>query len=413
MDLTAQERAALAGELGDATALAMKIVTTVGGASGARSLVEIESGHIDGCLFHGQAGLDYALRLVAGGARVVVPTTLNVSSLDLLHPHLYRGDAETERSSRALMDAYVEMGCVPTWTCAPYQLPKRPQFGQQIAWSESNAIVFANSVLGARTERYGDFMDIACAITGCAPYYGLHTDEGRLATVVVDVDVPDQVLDGDIVYPLIGHLVGQTAGTRVPVIVGLDARASEDHLKAIGAAAASSGAVSMFHVAGVTPEAPTLEDATGGRREIPRMRIGLDDLLRAKHELGSDSGPLGAVSVGTPHMSLSEMRRLAELVKGAKSQVPFYVNTGRDMLAQADREGVTASLEEFGVTIVTDTCTYITPVMEDVTGAVMTDSGKWAYYAPANLGVDVAFGSVKDCVASAVAGRLTWVEEWS
>lgn len=413
MNLTADERAALEGEQGAAVAFAMQIVTKVGEAAGATSLVEIEGGHIDGCLFHGQAGLDFALRLLDGGARVVVPTTLNVSSLDLLHPHLYRGDPETARSSRALMDAYVEMGCVPTWTCAPYQLPERPHAGQQIAWSESNAIVFANSVLGARTERYGDFMDIACAITGRAPFYGLHTDQGRLGTVIVEVDVPDHVLDGDLVYPLVGHLIGKTAGTQVPVVTGLDSRASEDHLKALGAASASSGAVAMFHVVGVTPEAANLREAVGGRQDLPRMSIGTDDLRGAKRELGTSDGPLGAVSVGTPHMSLTEMRRLAELVEGRESLVPFYVNTGRDVLAQAIDEGLDVILEDFGVTIVTDTCTYITPVMERVTGAVMTDSGKWAYYAPANLGVDVAFGSIRDCVASAATGELQWVAEWS
>jgi predicted aconitase len=413
MILTTEERAALEGEKGPAVALGMEIVTKVGAASGATSLAMIEGGHIDGCLFHGQAGLDFARLLLAGGAQVVVPTTLNVSSLDLLHPDLYRGDTETELSSRALMEAYVEMGCVPTWTCAPYQLPARPQFGQQIAWSESNAIVFANSVLGARTERYGDFMDIACAITGRAPFYGLHTDEGRLATLIIELNVPSHVLDGDIVYPLIGHLVGQVTGTRVPAIVGLDTRSSEDHLKALGAAAASSGAVAMFHAVGVTPEASSLEQATGGRSGIASVTVDLEDLRSAKRELGSTDGPLGAVSVGTPHMSLKELRSLADMVKGLRTRVPFYVNTGRDVLDQAVEEGLQTTLEEFGVTLVTDTCTYITPIMGNVSGAVMTDSGKWAYYAPANLGVDVAFGSLSDCVASAVAGKLSWVAEWS
>ena len=138
--------------------------------AGADGFVPITSAHIDGCLFHGQAGLDFAERLLAEGARVKVPTTLNVSSLDLLHPHLYRGDPETAGSARRLMEVYEAMGCEPTWTCAPYQLPARPGFGQQIAWAESNAIVFANSVLGARTNRYGDFLDISCAVTGVAPF---------------------------------------------------------------------------------------------------------------------------------------------------------------------------------------------------------------------------------------------------
>ena len=163
------------------------------------------------------------------------------------------------------MRHYVEMGCRETWTCAPYQLVERPGFGEQIAWAESNAIVFANSVLGARTERYGDFIDICAAITGLVPEFGLHTDEGRLATVVIEVrGVPDATRGRDTFFALLGHVVGRQVGTSVPVIDGID-RATEDQLKALGAAAASSGAVAMFHMVGVTPEASTRRDALGGR----------------------------------------------------------------------------------------------------------------------------------------------------
>ncbi len=147
-----------------------------------RDLRDVTRAHIDSCLYHGQVGLDFAERLLAGGASVTVPATLNVSSLDLLHPELVLLDDETRGRARRLMDAYVAMGCRPTWTCAPYQLPDRPAFGEHVAWAESNAIVFANSVLGARTNRYGDFIDICAAVTGRVPDHGLHTDEGRRAT---------------------------------------------------------------------------------------------------------------------------------------------------------------------------------------------------------------------------------------
>lgn len=408
MRLTDRDTALLEGEEGEALRLAMEIVVQVGLTQGAAQLVDIEGAHIDGCLYHGRAGLDLALRLSGRGAKVAVPTTLNVSSLDLLHPDLYRGDPETAEAARALMEAYVAMGCIPSWTCAPYQLPGRPGLGQQIAWGESNAIVFANSVLGARTERYGDFMDIACALTGRAPYYGLHTDEGRAARLVLDVDVPDRVLDSDAFYPLLGHLLGQVAGTEVAAIVGLDERSDEDRLKAISAAAASSGAVAMFHAVGVTPEASSLDEATRDLASVKRHVVTTEDLARARAELTTGAGRLGAVSVGTPHMSTTELVRLAGLTKGRSTRVPFYVNTARDVLASArDAE---REIVAFGATIVTDTCTYITPVMDAVDGDVMTDSGKWAYYAPANLGVGVAFGSLADCVESAVAGRIVNME---
>ena len=179
IELTARDRQMLEGADGAGVALAMRLIVRLAEATKATSLIDITRAHIDGCLYHGVVGLEFAERLAAGGARVRVPTTLNVSSLDLLHPDLYRGPADTAEAARRQMDAYTEMGCRPTWTCAPYQLPDPPGFGEQIAWAESNAIVFANSVLGARTERYGDFIDIAAALTGRVPNAGYHTDAGR------------------------------------------------------------------------------------------------------------------------------------------------------------------------------------------------------------------------------------------
>lgn len=382
----------------------MQLLIAAGEAMGASALLDISRAHIDSCLYHGIAGLDFANRLADAGGRVVVPTTLNVSSLDLLHPDLYKGDVAIAERSRSQMRAYEQMGCRPTWTCAPYQLADRPEFGEQIAWGESNAIVFANSVLGARTNRYGDFLDICCALTGRAPDSGLHTDEGRIATIRVDLDVRDAWLDEELFYVGLGHLIGQVAGTGVVVISGLDDRADEDRLRALGATAASSGAVGLFHVAGVTPEAETVEAALGGRAPGRVVTVGEDDIRAALAALGSKSNSLGAVSVGTPHASIQEIEALARLCDGRKSAVPFYVNTGRDVLASAG-SAVTIA-EDFGAIFVTDTCTYITPIIGDPEGAVMTNSGKWAYYAPGNLGVDVVMGSLADCVESAVMGEI-------
>ena len=396
----------LGGDHGEATQLAMRLMIEVGGIEGAPHLIDIESSHIDGCLYHGRAGLDFANKLVDGGGQVAVTTTLNVSSLDLLHPDLYKGDPGTASLARELMEAYLAMGCQPTWTCAPYQLPNRPPFGAQIAWGESNAIVFANSVMGARTNRYGDFMDICCALTGRAPFTGLHTDAGRLATTVVEIRLPEASLDEELTYALIGHSVGRMVGTEVPVLLGLDHRATEDRLKALGAAAASSGSVAMFHAVGVTPEAASPEVATGGSPVKRHLALDAGDLSRARRELSSPTGSLGAVSVGTPHMSSGELADLALRVRGRRTKVPFYVNTARHTLEAAERGDVATTLIDFGATIVTDTCTYITPIMGPVTGDLMTNSAKLAYYAPANLGVNVCLGSLADCVESAVAGHL-------
>ena len=187
VELTDRDWAMLAGECGQAAAVAMRILATMAGVYGAERLLDIEGAHIDGCLYHGDSGVDFAELLVAGGARVRVPTTLNVGGLDLLHPEEFAGTAERRAKALRLMECYEEMGCRTIWTCAPYQTTPRPAFGQQVAWAESNAIVFANSVLGARTHRYGDFIDICAAITGRAPAVGLHLEENRRGQVVFDL----------------------------------------------------------------------------------------------------------------------------------------------------------------------------------------------------------------------------------
>jgi predicted aconitase len=407
VELSEADRSRLSGDHGEAAALVMRILVETAGVMGAERLIDVASAHVDGFLYHGLAGLEFAERLVSGGASVSVPTTLNVSSLDLLHPERWRGDPAAAANARRQMDLYVAMGCRPTWTCAPYQLPQRPSFGQHVAWAESNAIVFCNSVLGARTNRYGDFIDVCAAIAGRAPLAGLHLDEERRARLVLRLDgVSPRLIASDALYPVLGHLLGKEAGSAVAAIEGLPSDTREDRLKALGAAAASSGSVAMFHAVGVTPEAPTLEAATGGE-ETPVVVVTPGRLRAARDELATATGDaLGAVSVGTPHASLAELERLAGLVAGRRPLVPFYVNTGRDVLAEAERRDWFASLQAAGIEIVTDTCTYLTPIINAGSGPVMTDSAKWAWYAPANIGVDVVIGGLEECVASAAAGRV-------
>src|SRR3954469_22074750 len=212
LHLTADEEAMLGGRDGGGVALAMRVIAGHARISDAPRLVEITSAHVDSCLYHGQVSLDFAHRLVGSGAKVRVPTTLNVGSMDLLHPGLVR-DRELAATGRELMAAYVALGGTPTFTCAPYQLPDRPAFGEHIAWAESNAIVFANSVLGARTDRYGDFLDICAAITGRAPFAGLHRDEARRATVIVRLErVSPALLASTALFPTLGTVVGHVAG---------------------------------------------------------------------------------------------------------------------------------------------------------------------------------------------------------
>lgn len=411
LSLTDADRALLHGEGGVAASFAMQILVAFARALGAPSLLDITGAHIDGCLYHGQASLDFVQRLVDGGGRVRVPTTLNVGAIDLIHPELVHLADPEKRPARQLMKAHEALGCVPSFTCAPYQTRYRPVFGQQIAWGESNAIVFANSVIGARTNRYGDFIDLCCAITGRAPAWGLHLDEARRGQVLFRLTGLEHTDASDTLFTAVGLIVGRAAGERVPVIDGLPRDASEDHLKALGASAATTGSVGLFHAVGITPEAPTLEAAFGGRTPEDAIDVTPEDLSRALTQLSTvaDETPITAVCLGTPHFSRTEWNELLDLLAGAgRPRVPIYVNTGRDTLAALEGDGVLGAAGA-GLVIVTDTCTYLTPVLERLDGAVMTNSGKWAYYAPGNIGVQVAFGSLADCVASAVEGRVTRV----
>jgi predicted aconitase len=337
-----------------------------------------------------------------------VPTTLNVGSVDLIHPELFRGTKEHAENGARLMRAHIELGCAPTFTCAPYQSASRPRFGAQIAWGESNAIAFANSVIGARTNRYGDFIDLCCAMTGRAPAYGLHLTENRAARAVVEIVSIPEDWDKERLAVAVGHTIGRRCGALVPAIVGLPSGMSEDDLKALGAAAASSGAVALFHAVGRTPEAPDLETACAGLTPELRLEVTAEDLREAARSLSNlnDGAPLGAVSLGTPHFSIDQFSRLLPLLDGARPVVEIFINCSRVTLEEIRKRGWEDALTAARVTLVVDTCVYVSALMQPGVSAVMTNSGKCAYYAPGNLGVGIAYGSLAECVASARAGKV-------
>ena len=377
---------------------------------GAAELLDIAAAHIDSSLYQGPATLDFAERLVDGGARVRVPTTLNVAGVDA---HGWREWAVPDswaEPARRQMEAYERMGCRPTWTCAPYQTEARPAFGEQVAWGESSAIVFANSVLGARTERYPDLLDICCAIAGRAPAVGLHLEENRAGTLLVDLSpLPARLAEDPSLYPVLGHWVGLVAGSGVPVLEGMDAEPTEDDLKALGAAMASSGAVGLFHWVGVTPEAPDRTTAFHGRPPRARLEASLAGLRATREQLGgsvsADEG-LDLVVLGSPHFSLREFGELARLVEGRRRHpgVRVLITTSRAVRLLAAEGGHLAAIERFGGEITVDTCILTSPMLPPDIGRLMTNSAKYAYYAPGLLDREVAFGSLADCVESAVAG---------
>lgn len=408
--LLKKDREMLSGRHGAAPKMAMSIVVRMAELSGAEALLDITGAHIDSTVYIGDAGLEFAERLAGLGAKVAVPTTLNVSGLDEHHWQEWAVSPDWARQAHRQMVAYQSMGTIPTWTCAPYQLDTKPVFGQQIAWGESNAIVFANSVIGARTERYPDLFDICCAITGRAPAMGLHLTENRAGQLLFRlVDVHAQLQARDDFYPVLGNLIGERSGDKIPVIDGMTVVPNEDQLKAFGAATASSGGVALFHMVGVTPEAPTLEKALQGKSPLQTIELTLDDLRESRRQLThTDSDALDMVVLGSPHFSLAEFKRLAPMVAGRRKhpEVKFLVTSSRAMAQLAQTGGLIEPLKAFGAQITLDTCILTSPMLPPEIHNLMTNSAKFAYYSPGMLQKKIAFGSLEDCVNSAVEGRV-------
>ena len=405
--LTDADQAILSGARGEAAAVAMRIVLRMAALEGAKELIDITRAHIDGCIYTGPGGLAFAETLRDLGGRVVVPTTLNAISVDHRRWQAQGVSEALGKPAAAVADAYVAMGAQPTFTCAPYLLDDRPARDEQIVWAESNAVVYANSVLGARTMKYPDYLDIAIALTGRAPKAGCHLPEQRAPQMKVTVPPLENVDDS--LWPLIGYLIGTVSPDAIPLVEGLsEYQPDSDALKAFGAAFATTSAAPMFHIAGVTPEAR--EPETFAALDLQTLALTGDDLLRAWHELnGADPGAVQLVSLGNPHFSATELVALAALCHGKTrhAQVPLVVTCGRAEMAKAEASGAVAALNAFGVTLVNDTCWCMVtePIIPVDALTIMTNSGKYAHYGPGLTGRTMRFGSLAACVEAAVTGE--------
>ncbi len=401
--LTGADRAMLEGDGGPAVKLAMETLCTMAALQGARELIDVSRVHIDGCIYHSPANLRFAEAMAQMGAKVRVPTTMNAISVDYANWRDQQISPDFGVPASRLAEAYLRMGAQPSFTCAPYQLDDKPRRGEAIGWSESNAVIYANSVLGARTAKIPDYLDLCIALTGRAPRAGVYLDENRAAGREIEVDLPEGY--DDALWPLLGWLAGQMAPDRIPLLTGLEAAApSEDDLRALCAAFGTTSAAPMLHVAGLTPEGdrPAAADAD-------RVRIAQADFARAWREFNSGSREVDLVSLGSPHFSLDEMRRFATLMTGRRchDDVSVIVTLGRATLEAAQAEGLVSQLEGAGVRVVPDICwcSITEPLFPPTARVLMTNSGKYAHYAPGLCGREVRFGSLKDCADAARSGR--------
>lgn len=411
MELSPGDRAILSGEQGKARQIALQIVLRMAQVQGAKTLIDVVQAHIDGCIYTGSASLRFACQLRDWGGRVKIPTTLNSISVDQRRWRALGIAPEFGEPASALAQAYVEMGAQASFTCAPYLLETAPSAGEQIVWAESNAVVYANSVLGAYTAKYADFLDICIALIGRAPKAGCHLVENRRATFLVQI--PPLAGIDDAFYPLLGYHIGLLAGHRIPVVCGLESAApSRDDLKAFGAAFATTSSAPMFHIVNVTPEAATVQTALGGLAPESEHQITTQELQRAWRELDSASErKVDLVALGNPHFSASECRALAQLLLGRSkiAGTEVVLTLGRAVHAEAQRAGDMDVLGAFGVNVITDTCWCMLeePIVPPLARVIMTNSGKYAHYAPGLTGRQVHFGSLADCVDVACSGEAT------
>ena len=425
VELNRLDKQLLDGQCGEAAQMAIRILVRMAEVVDASELMDVSQAHIDGCGLLSETSLEFAETLASKGAKVCIPTTLNMGPLDLQNWREFGISEDFAAKAIRQAKAYTDMGCIPTWTCAPYQSYLTPRFGQQIAWGESNAICYANSVLGARTNRYGDFIDICAAITGRVPKCGLHLKENRKGQILVRlVDINSNIMQSNDFYAVLGHLLGSLAEDKIPVIEGLPLKVSGDQLKALCAAAASSGAIALFHAIGVTPEANSLEEAFQGSKPERVIDVRISDLRQSRSDLSTakEGANLDLVVLGCPHFSFDEFRELAKLIQnqGKKGKilhtnVRFVVISCQTSFALLQRSDLLDVLTAFGIEITLDTCVFHTPMVCAGTKIIMTNSGKCAYYAPGELGVQVAFGSLAECVESAIKGyvcrkEIVWEE---
>ena len=413
LDLTPADRAMLKGNNGDAVQQAMRIICAMAANQGATRLTTVTQAHIDGCIYASPANLTFAEKMADMGASVCVPTTMNAISVDRANWQTQGVSPSFGLPAARLADAYVRMGCQPSFTCSPYLLETAPSMGENIAWAESNAVIFANTVLGARTAKHPDFLDLCIALTGRAPLAGVYLDGPRKARRIVDVDLPDGI--DDAFWPLIGYLAGHRAPDCIPLLRGLAAAGpTRDDLKALCAAFGTTSAAPMLHIEGVTPE------ATGAAYpDANPVTITREDMREAWRMLNAGPEAVELVALGSPHYSLTECTALAAALAGRPRhpETQMIVTAGHQVIATAKANGTLDRLYQSGVQVLPDICwcSISEQVFPPQTRALMTNSGKYAHYGPALSNRAVRFGSLADCVEAALTGQVAvslpkWLE---
>lgn len=388
MNLTKEEQGMFDGEMGEAARQSMEILVALGKIYVAERMIPVSCAQIAGVSYKtiGDAGLEYLKHTSANGAKVRIPSFLNPAGMDREQWKEMRIPENFAKKQIEVLEAYASMGITMTCTCTPYLVGLRPKKGEHIAWSESSAVAFGNSVLGARTNREGGPSALAAAICGVTPEYGLHLEENRVSDFVIEVEA-DLKTTSD--YGAMGNFLGGIVKNRNPAFTGIK-NASEDKLKGLGAAMAASGSVALFFAEGATPEFNVAE-------KPEKITFTQKELDETKEKLGVKEKP-ELITIGCPHASLEEIREVAELVKGKTLDCDLWVCTARQTKAVADRAGYTGIIEKAGGRVVADTCMVVCPLEEMGYRVTACNSGKAAKYLSSLCKQKVVFGNVGDII---------------
>ena len=407
--LTEEERAILNGEQGEARKFAMEILTTVAEGCGAKRLIPVQSVHLvlhtyKSCF---DAGVEAAEKIAAMGAKFSVPTTIDPYGMDAEDWKAAKTPEHYAHMQMRLAKAIESMGVIPYWTCTPYYGFTIPKFGEHLAWTESSAVAFANTVLGARSNRETAIVDVCCAILGRTVETGLHLQENRYGEVRVDLELDRPLKQWE--YGALGFRLGKTLGNRIGVVTGMQGTPTHENLKTLCAAGAASGSIALLHIVGITPEARTVEEAFGPKTPTAVYTITEKDLLDTRNDMNTHKGDnIDLIALGCPQYTINEIVRVRDLLAGRKiaPNIQFWIYANSFAIDMAEKMGVRKELEEAGVTIRAETCMIISPIHEWNFRVIMTDSGKCVHYGPMECNAEMVFGSTEECVEAGVAGHV-------
>lgn len=407
--LTEEEKAILNGEQGEARQFAMEVLTSVATSCNAKRLIPVQSVHLvlhtyKSCF---DAGVEAAEKIAAMGAKFTVPTTIDPYGMDAEDWKEAKTPYHYAEMQIRLANAIMSMGVIPYWTCTPYYGFTVPRFGEHLAWTESSAVAFANTVIGARSNRETAIVDVCCAIVGRTVETGLHLQENRYGEVHIELKYDRPLSQWE--YGALGFRLGKLLGNRIGVVSGMKGEPTHENLKTLCAAGAASGSIALLHIVGITPEARTYEEAFGPNKPTETISITEEDMLQTRAEMNTHRGEnVDLIAVGCPQYTINEIVGIRDMLAGRKvsPSVQFWIYANSFAIAMAERMGIRKELEDAGVTIRAETCMIISPIHEWGFKVIMTDSGKCVHYGPMECNAAMVFGSTEECVEAAVAGRV-------